>query len=243
MTRRRTEHCVSDLQLDRLISGELGAGGTKALRAHLAECTACRARHGELLEDHRGFSEKMAPFSAKAPSPPPRLWLAAGSIAAAAALWVLVIREPASEGAARLTKEETLLETRTKGRGIELDWVIRRGDQVFARRANEPVQPGDALRFSVRVTRTGHVAILSLDGAGQLSVYHEWSPVQAGERQLLPGAVQLDGFLGVERWYAIFCAQPSPLTEIERAIREDAAQPRWPPGCDVERHEVRKEPL
>jgi hypothetical protein len=249
MTRRRSERCASELQLDRLISGELREGAAQALYAHFAACVPCRTRHDELLADHRAFPEKAAPFaSVTAPGPTqasrlPRLWLAAGSIAAAAALWMGVIQKPAYDGGSRPTEEESVLDTRTKGPELHLDWVIRRGSDTFPSRANEAVHPGDALRFSVRVTRSGHVAILSLDAARRISVYQEWSRVEAGDRQLLPGAVQLDSVLGVEHVYGIFCEQAWPLVDIEDAIRRDAEQPRLPPGCDIEHHALLKEPL
>lgn len=272
MTRRHTRHCPSDLPLDRLIAGELEAREQQALHAHFAECSSCRIRHGELAAAHRAFAERAPPWAAlvapaaqgthaapagaeeRRPQAPAgiraawpgstahRLALGAGALAAAAALWVVSLGPRAPEGGSPPARDAIAPEIRTKGPGLGLDWVIRRGSEVFAPRAGEPVHPGDALRFSVRADRAGQVAILSLDGAGRVSVYHGWSAVGTGDRQLLPGAVQLDGVLGPEQVYAVFCAQTWPLAELQAAIAGDPERPRLPAGCDLERHELCKEP-
>ena len=72
-------------------------------------------------------------------------------------------------------------------------------------------------------------------------MYQDWVPVSAGERQLLPGAVELDDVLGEERLYGVVCARAEHLSELEEAIQRDPAGPRLPAGCEVDHHVLRKE--
>ena len=236
MTRRTSPQCASDLQLDRLRVGELSPAQAAVLEAHLAECNGCRARHAALELEHGALAAQLPPFGARAAAPARRRgapWLAAGSLVAAAAAAVFMLQRPPdapSEPGAR-----------TKGGAVALDWVVRRGDRVFAPDPAQPVFPGDALRFGVRAQAAGQAAVLSLDGARHASVYHDWAAVDAGARQLLPGAVELDDVLGDEHLYGVVCERSWPLAELEDAITRDPAQPRLPSGCALDHHVLRKE--
>ncbi len=42
--RTRTEHCVSDLRFDMLVSGELDRDTWRGVSAHLEHCARCAAR-------------------------------------------------------------------------------------------------------------------------------------------------------------------------------------------------------
>jgi hypothetical protein len=249
MTRRTSPRCASDLALDRLRVGELGAAEAAVLEAHLAECDSCRARHAALGLEHRTLAEQLPPFAALEAHAEPsavraatlarRRWgapsLAAASLVAAAAAVVLMLQRPAPDDAL------TGVGARTKGNGVVLDWVVRRADRVFAPDPSQPVFPGDTLRFGVRAQAAGQAAVLSLDGVRHASVYHDWVAVVAGERQLLPGAVELDDVLGDEHLYGVVCDRSWPLGALEEAIVQDPAQPRLPSGCVLDHHVLRKE--
>ena len=94
----------------------------------------------------------------------------------------------------------------------------------------------------IELHRAGRVAVFSLDGADQVSVYHDWVPLDAGERQLLPGAVELDDVVGEEHLYAMVCERAVPRAQVEAAIRKDRVRPELPADCSVDHHIVRKEP-
>lgn len=241
MTRRQSPECASDLSLERWLVGELAEEEIAKLRAHLAVCEPCRARHELLEREHRALSEQLPPLPSTssagvAAMNAPRFLVARaviglGSLAAALALWL------------SLDERKPVPTTRTKGGNdsVQLDWVIRRGGEVFTPEAGEPLRPGDALRFGLRTTRRGFASVLSLDGEGGASVYHEWVEIEPGARQLLPGAIELDDVVGEEHLYGIVCERTEPLPVLQDAIRRAPSEPELPAGCARDHHVVRKE--
>lgn len=272
MTRRQSPSCASDLRLDQLLAGELSALDAEGLQAHVAECAPCRARHLALELEHREQSERLPAFAELGlraglgelaapmgdgraepaepaePDAPRRrtragVWLAVGSLAAAVALWTSSAERLDPESVTTGEPRRSAPDTRTKGGGeVQLEWAVRREGEVLAPAATEPLHPRDALRFWVRADRAGRVAVFSLDGADQVSVYHDWVPLDAGERQLLPGAVELDDVVGEEHLYAMVCERAVPRAQVEAAIRKDRVRPELPADCSVDHHIVRKEP-
>jgi hypothetical protein len=241
MTRRQSPECLSDLRLERWLSGELADEEVAKLRAHLAACQPCRERHALLEHEHRALFEQLPPLPSTSSAGvvsvrPPRYLVARtvlglGSLAAALALWL------------SLDERSPQPLTRTKGSSdtVQLDWVIRRGGEVFTPAAGEPLRPGDALRFGLHTTQSGFASVLSLDGEGGASVYHEWVAIEPGPRQLLPGAVQLDEVVGEEHLYGVVCARAESLPALQDAIRLAPAEPELPAGCASDHHVVRKE--
>lgn len=262
MTRRRSEACASDLRLDRLLAGELAPSEVRALEAHLVACAACAARRRELAAAHSAFPHEAGAFEALGAAMterPPRseargaprsgsrqratvlrrVW-AAAAIAAALGLGVsLVLRLMLDVERPVATLEGG---TRTKGEPLpSLRLLVRRAGDVFVLRPGEPLHPGDALRFELAASAAGHVAIVARDAVGAVGVYHGWAPVDAGEGQLLPGAVELDESLGRERIYAVWCARRVSLDGLMEAVRRAPEQPELPAGCVVAPHVVDKE--
>jgi anti-sigma factor RsiW len=252
MTRRHSPECASDLRLDRRLAGELSVAETAGLEAHLQDCAACRSRLEALGVEHRALSTELPPSSelgrwralprGTAPRLRSRASVWVGSLAAAAALCIAIVQRPWSfEDGAESGAEPRATRAKGVASEVRLDWLIRRRGEIFAPGAAERLEPGDALRFGLRTAVRGQAAVLSLDGAGRTSVYHDWIAVEGGERQLLPGAVELDDVLGEEHLYGIVCARVERLAELEQAIQSDPARPRLPAGCAVDHHVLRKE--
>ena len=248
---RSGEECLSDLQLDALALGALDAAQARQAESHLASCTRCSDRRQGLDEATRGSAEalarspgRVAPTAGKAARrSAQRVWLggAVGALAAAAALLLLIGRSP-------LLSDGTLLssgdQVRTKGTSsvgffVRHAGVVRRGNE------RERVSPGDALRFVVTSSVPRYVAVLSRDGAGQVSVYHPSGPraarVEPGVERPLDTSVVLDGVLGEERLYALTCSEPIELAAVSDGLRQTNGEPAWPAECSIERFVLLKQ--
>jgi uncharacterized protein DUF4384/putative zinc finger protein len=256
MSRRQGEDCVSDLQLDRRLAGELSPAEGQAIEHHLEVCPACHQRQAELDEVQLRFARDMPgwasrrgePVAASHPAPSARphrnlqRWLAgASTLAAAAALALFMVgpwREDPSAG-------EIAGGTRAKGRAASLGWVVRRGEHTFVGRPEQWLRAGDALRFTVSSPEPVYVAVLGLDARGRLSVYHpdreRLTRVEAGEQYPLPGAIELDATPGQEVLYGIFCEDAAPLASVKLAVERSPEAPALPPGCSFERWGLSKE--
>jgi hypothetical protein len=231
----RGESCESDLNFDLLLAGDLPAADERRVRAHLAGCGACAGRWTELEAASQAFSA----------SPPPRpievevirrrpawgrlrTWsMAACAVAGAAALFFsLWPRDPALPGV-----------TRDKGPGI-FQAYVRHGDAVRPVGEAEVIHPDDQLQFVYSSRTPGFVAVLSRDGAGVATVYFPdgerfaWS-APAGNRRPLPRSTILDGTLGRELVWALFCSAPIELEPLRREVAAGRSL-HAPPSCAVE---------
>jgi hypothetical protein len=103
--------------------------------------------------------------------------------------------------------------------------------------AIETVRPGDELRFTYSHPRGAYLALVNLD-ATAASVYFpsaasEAVRVPAGNDVALPFSVELDGQLGQERVYGVFCEEPFALEPV-RAELESRGLPPTLPGCQLD---------
>lgn len=236
---RSGEECLSDLQLDALALGALDAAQARQAEHHLSSCTRCAERRQGLDDATRGSAEALARSPSRASlaagraarRSTRRAWLggALGALAAAAALLLLIGRSPLLSDAD---------EVRTKGTSrvgffVRHAGVVRRGNE------RERVSPGDALRFVVTSSVPRYVAVLSRDGAGQVSVYHPSGPraarVEPGVERPLDTSVVLDDVLGEERLYALTCSEPIELAALSDGLRQTGGEPAWPVACSLER--------
>lgn len=239
IARARAETCISDLRLDRWALGELSVDEARVTEEHVESCPVCQARHAELDRDRRAFAESAPAFpsgpktSAPAVRRGPWGWAsAAGAVALAAAI-ILCIQGLATESRPRPTAG-----TRTKG-GPKLEVYVARGGEVFAGTSGLLVHPRDALRFSVSLDEPGYVAVISVDGAGVVSIYHPRSAVPdrlgVGADQALSTATELDDTLGAETLYGVFCDEPVAPTALRAAAQRSRETPAFPPGCRFDR--------
>lgn len=229
--RSRSEDCLSDLRLDRLLAEDLSSEDESSARAHLRACPVCRKRLDVLEGEHRAFAE----------APPPRKvvslnvarhrrWVAPGvlaSVVAAAAAALLVYRSGV----------ESPGTTRIKGSAISVSAYVRRGEHVGVLQAGGVAYPGDRLRFRYTADAPGYLALVSVDGAGAVSIYHparaEPFRVNAGHDRLLDNAIELDDTLGEETVYAILCSVPVDPAELAARVERDRGATNLPPTCHV----------
>lgn len=227
MNVERALHCSGDLRLDALLADELGDVDKRALLEHLALCPRCRDRLAVIAcERSRFLASELAtpPWLATAPTRPRARWpwstVASALVVAACALLVIMSSDGPSE--------------RAKG-GEQLSYFVKRGDRVQRGSAAEAVRPGDQLRFLYTMERPRFVAIASVDAARQTSIYFPPGDralrLEAGREVPLPSAVELDGTLGEERIFALFCDTPIELTLVREALVANQHTPRLPSGC------------
>jgi hypothetical protein len=236
---------VTDFALDQWRAGEHTEEREAALAAHLRGCARCRARN-ELLECER------AAFLARAPTlednarlarrheradrarRTPALRVALTLAAAAAAVLAVVASRPGTDHAAG---------ERRKG-GVGVGFYVKRGAHIMRGSTEDPVHPGDLLRFTYTSDAPAYWALLGRD-AHAASVYFPSTigaaRLPAGHDRPLDFSLELDGQLGVERLFVVRCPQAFALEPLRRALASDGDL-RAPAPCHVERIALRKEP-
>jgi hypothetical protein len=227
-------------------------------QAHVVDCARCSARLAELGQGRTAFEdmglrlEVSGTAAVRAKRYRFRRLRAAGAIAAA--LSVVVAGGTAWLGlqggrlGARGPHERDEMPAspggvRSKGSPL-LDLFIRHEGRVREAADREPVHADDQLQFAYSSATAGYVAVLSRDGAGVVSVYVPsdaavMAPAPAGERRLLSESTILDGALGHEDVYALFCRSGLELAPLARTLREQGAL-EAPEACSVRHIELEK---
>ncbi len=207
---------LSRLDLDRRLTGELPAElhGPEAdqLRAHQAELAeshaalppfdlaAIEARATRVEEeghaaDEPGGAEVISLFGRRRLSP-----LAVVAPLLAAALVLLSVRLPPPSHYAG-----------TKG-SVGVEVYVQRDDGAARVHNGDILHEGDRIRFATRADGYEDVVVLSVDGAGIVSVFYpddadaDPLPVPPFARQLLPDAIELDDAVGPELYVAVYGA-------------------------------------
>jgi hypothetical protein len=235
MERSRKQDCLSDLELDRMMAGELA--DQAAARAHLAGCARCTARVADIEGDRDRYRAAIPPMPRRAGEVRPQrtqhrwLWPIAAA-AAAAALFLLWPRQAGHEPDGG--------DVRIKGRS-SLRFYVKRGGRVAEAASGEVVHPGDEIRFAATTEQTIYLVLASVDRSGRVSVYHpagaRAEPFGPGRDQLLPDSILLDGSLGPEVVYGFFCRSPVEVAAVRQALA--AGKPALP-GCSIDRLELDK---
>ncbi len=232
--------CVSDLQFDRLLAGELAASESETIYARAGACSHCQSRLDELRADVRAFPMVAPRLSTSGSLPLWRQWhlLSAVSAAAAAAV-LLVVLSPSPSGLPDLTRETDVV--RVKGAAPVLNFIVKRGADVRLGAAGEVLHPRDQLRFQYSASEPRYITIVSVDGAGTRSVYFpaDATPFRAaaGSEITLPGAIELDDTLGRESLFGFFCEKPHSPSDLEAQL------PSPPADCTVSPLSIEKAPL
>jgi hypothetical protein len=207
---------LSILQLDTFALGGLSAAERGAAQAHLDGCEACRSRLQGIAAEREGFDRftlpKTMPAVVERLRPRPWQELLRGlspAFALAAACAVLLVLVPLSRTGPG--------ELGIKG-GAALQVVARQGARVGPLRAGERLAPGDEIRFVVEPGTRRYLLIVSVDGAGAVSVYEPFhgaaSRAISGARVEIPGSIVLDRSPGPERLYALFSDVPIPVADV-----------------------------
>ena len=195
------------LQLGRWHTGESPdaaaalAAVSPSARATLTEMEAARAKIRPF--DASSLRARAARVDV-APAPTPRAanrpWLAVVALLAAVVVATLLIPRPSP------TEELPEAGVRFRGGGVQ---VYTLDGRALAPWDGEAVRPGDVLGFKVDGTDRRGVVLLSVDGAGQVSVL--WpegdapaEPLRGDGLVALPGTLTLDDAPGPEVFVAVY---------------------------------------
>jgi hypothetical protein len=234
----RLDGCPSDFAFDRRLAGELETDDDEQISAHLATCTPCRGRWDELRAARDAFVDEAPPLRLKgrptsSAGRSRRPWVVASSALIAAAAALFLVRGVGRD-----------VGTRAKGSGVRVEYYVNHAGVVRAGGPNDPVEPGDALRFVYTTKRVGYLAVLSLDAKKNASVYY---PTTAGAARIEPGtavplptSTVLDDTVGEETIYGVFCSDPFDLEPLRRSLEAAPERAPSPEGCEVDAIDVRK---
>jgi hypothetical protein len=224
--------CLSALQLDRWMLGELKETESELVRAHLSGCELCARTVDEMRAQREATLPRLRLLTVAPVVPqgdekrPPRLRkvrlvAAAGALAAAAA--ALFVISPGQRG------------ERLKGPGFAMAMYVQHGGEVRRVGPGETISAGDAVRFAVTAPVKSYVAILSVDARRRASIYYpaggSAQPLPAGEDMPLPLGTQLDETVGEERVVGLFCSSPVELEPLR--ARLEAGNAAFPHECQV----------
>jgi len=226
--------------LERLALGELDAAATAELRrraaaagedldAALAELAASSA---QLLREHppaRMVEEIRR--RAKPPARPRRvrtIWVVA-PIALAGALALVLLVRPAGERPEAPSPEYIGVKGSPASRLVVYRHE-RGGDRPLPDGAT--AAEGDLVQLAYREKQAGFGLLLSIDGAGTVTLH--WpdrpstgaAPLDTAGEARLPSAYQLDDAPGFERFFLVTAPRPFPVATVIDAARALAARPQ-----------------
>ncbi|HYO67429.1 MAG TPA: hypothetical protein VEU33_15245, partial [Archangium sp.] len=167
-----------------------------------------------------------------------RRWLFSSAAASACAVLLAVLTWQGTD------------EVRLKG-GSEFGvYVMRAGEASPLRLASgAKVRAGEVLRFHYRPPGDGWLLLVSIDGTGQLTVFHPYqgtaaARVAGGTLSVLEESIALDEAPGPERLAAIFNPEPFTLEQLRTWLSgSSSSAPRIDcPRCQVEWVVLEKSP-
>jgi len=227
---------------DRAELGSLPEERQREVAAHVLECSRCAETQAALQHAAARFRTEVFPrslprivpralASTSGPSARLRRWWSETSAglrwAPVAAALVLTAGTFAykARGPSSVDQEPAVA---IKG-GPALHLFVRRGDRVFAPHPGDVLAPGDAVRFVVEPAGRRYLLVVSLDGAGKVSVYHpfggaESAPLASDARVEVPGSVVLDRAPGPERIFAVFSNAPVSAAAVGQQLAAAAGQ-------------------
>ncbi|MFT3693769.1 MAG: DUF4384 domain-containing protein [Kofleriaceae bacterium] len=203
---------LSAIRLDELA---LGATCAEAERTHLEACERCRGDEAKAAELRAHFTAFVLPRGVIAKPKMRWGWFAVMAFGLAAAIALLVMWP---------RKVEQPPELAIKG---DATWQLfaNRAGQTFAVHDGAPLAAGDSVRFVVTPNGARYVLVVSVDGAGNASIYYPYGGTRSialapGEARIeLPGSIVLDAAPGPERVFALFSDQPIEAASVTQQLR------------------------
>ncbi len=242
----RGPQCPPAAVLEALSAGEAVPAATQA---HVEGCPDCGAQLSALRAEADAFNRARPPerflkqLEGRAAAAPARRfrWLAPVLGVALPVLAVVLILP-------RLQREDPGVTF--KGEPFRVVVAAQGTGSPELLAPDAQVRAGDALRFAYEAPQDGHLMVLELDGRGAATVFYPYgatasAPHKAGERDFLPGSVELDDSPGPEVLVAVFSARPFEAAPLLDMLRAQAGRPEPTvscPDCRVSTLRLRKSP-
>lgn len=250
---------MNELYLEKLALGELTEKEKKRLDARMSESEQ-KTAVSRIEAENEAVLSALPPLRASAA---PRIsensprkrggaetrkgkgWLAAPLLAMAAALALYVFVRPATS-----PDDDIIL----KGSVPRLHVYRKSSETVERLDQDAPVRAGDLLQLRYTAGGATHGVILSLDGAGHVTLHFPESPTSstaltAGRETAVPFAFELDAAPRFERFFFITGAAALPVYELVSRAEALAAAPdadtaplTLPDGLTQSTHVLRRTP-
>ncbi|MEE8410166.1 MAG: hypothetical protein V3T05_11210 [Myxococcota bacterium] len=214
--------------LERLVANDLAGDERNTVELHVESCDTCRADLDALKADEQAFRAEIpyAPFriehekrrQARRGRPAwLRLWLPSlATVAAAAgiALFVAIPQTQVDDG------------IRIKGGGTALTFSVFDAGSLRPGVPGETLAPGTRLQLSYDAGDNTHMAVVSIDAAGNTSRYfpdvqevgNTLAPLPGGSIGRLPFSLTLDDTPGSERFFAVFATHAASMENLMSAV-------------------------
>lgn len=239
-SRKISMTCLSDLEIDEMLAGELQDSQRKRCEQHLKSCHGCMNRQTELERSAQELSARIPTWQtiAQQNSPKPSLRTS----------WLRYLRPAFAFGGPLLVAAAVLLfwntrddsssqdGYRSKG-GPSLGYYIKTAEGAIVGGQDEKLRANDSVRFSYTSAHDAYLLILSRDSTKQISVYHanqELAAYVASGSDDLDGSVILDDVLGLESIYGFFCSKAARVDDAVGAITSSPGSPTLD-SCQVAR--------
>jgi hypothetical protein len=216
--------CLSEFALDDLILNDDG-GTSREYASHLQTCHDCRQRYESRRAGLEQFEREQAPVFWRKTR---RGYLRRRGIRRAFVLGIPFGLAAACAFAflARSGPSRTSSYLAAKGTAA-LEIHCRRGGRTFPLRLEDPVEPGDELRFVPRPASSAvhFVQVASIDGTGRFTPFYPSSSAASSiplpsPGQALDGSIRLDSAPGPERLIFVFSPEPLSVSQVEQTARQ-----------------------
>jgi hypothetical protein len=231
--------------IERLAHGELDRETAAEVRARLVaegrapdeELAALARADGLVLEAHppTAVAAEIRRRAARPEHPPARRrpWVFGAVLATAGALGIVLAARLQAPGPLPATapagEPATIKGTQPAGARLYVYRHAADGDRQLADGAR--VAPGDLLQLAYTAADRGFGALLSIDGAGTITLH--WpepgatraAPLRVGGEVRLPSAYELDAAPAFERFFLVRSEQPFDLAQVMASARALAARP------------------
>ncbi len=234
LRRRTSPECLSDFQLDCLLS-ENNPHQSSAVSKHLRDCSSCaqklRLRRESISAFNTDFdlaalSTQMEKRLGAQRKNKHRLWLRRFLILAPAATTILVLVVVLALPAHHQSTNGVNRVKGAPGFGV----TVKRNQTVFSGENGGVYYAGDQLVFHVETAKESFFSLFNLEQSGRVTRFAPTQGSQSihiptGQKYPLPQGIQLDDSTGMEYLVGIFCPQNYDLQTIHRALKDWDRQP------------------